>query len=89
MFLGGMLANLFGMGGFMSDLLGMAANAAIFAVVLIAAISLWRKITKTAGKKRDEAGAYRHREAPEIIDIKPSGSNRYESRSKADEYRRK
>ncbi|MDQ0203872.1 hypothetical protein [Pectinatus haikarae] len=89
MFLGGMLANLFGMGGgFMSDLLGIVANALIFAVILMLAMTIWRKITSSKkNKNEDNIKADREKQSQKIIDIQPSSHNSYERRSKADEYR--
>lgn len=48
MFLGSMLASMFGFGGFFGDILGLLANVAIFGLVIFAAMYLWKKFKSPA-----------------------------------------
>ncbi len=48
MFLGSMLASMFGFGGLFGDILGLLANVAIFGLVVFAAMYLWKKFKSPA-----------------------------------------
>ncbi|MFA6850773.1 MAG: hypothetical protein WCS30_10540 [Selenomonadaceae bacterium] len=102
MFLGSMLSSMFGMGGLggvMSDIMGLLMNVVIFGAVFMIGRMLWNKFRGRSKEKDDNV--YRHnyktamRQQPQqeepqkkIIDITPSKQG-YEAKSKADEYRRR
>lgn len=93
MFLGSMLGNMFGMGGMMSDFLGMLVNIVILAVAVMVIMTLWRKLFSSKKDKNEQAGRYQARyekeEKEKIIDVSPLDKDLYEKKSKADEYRNK
>ena len=61
MFLGSMLSNMFGMGGFMGDILGLIANVVLIGIVIMIIMALYRKFF---GKKT-EGSAYAGSRYPE------------------------
>lgn len=61
MFLGSMLSNMFGMGGFMGDILGLIANVVLIGIVVMIIMALYRKFF---GKKT-EGNAYAGSRYPE------------------------
>lgn len=93
MFLGSMLGNMFGMGGMMSDFLGMIVNIVMLAVAVMIIMTLWRKLFGSKKGKDEQAGRYQARyekeEKEKIIDVHPLDKDLYEKKSKADEYRKK
>lgn len=54
MFLGSMLSNMFGLGGFMGDILGLIANVVLIGIVVMIIMAIYRKLF---GKK-NETNAY-------------------------------
>lgn len=54
MFLGSMLSNMFGLGGFMGDILGLIANVVLIGIVVMVIMAIYRKLF---GKK-NETNAY-------------------------------
>lgn len=54
MFLGSMLSNMFGLGGFMGDILGLIANVVLIGIVVMISMAIYRKLF---GKK-NETNAY-------------------------------
>ena len=54
MFLGSMLSNMFGLGGFMGDILGLIANVVLIGIVVMIIMAIYRKLF---GKK-NEINAY-------------------------------
>lgn len=54
MFLGSMLSNMFGFGGFMGDILGLIANVVLIGIVVMVIMAIYRKLF---GKK-NETNAY-------------------------------
>ena len=54
MFLGSMLSNMFGLGGFMDDILGLIANVVLIGIVVMIIMAIYRKLF---GKK-NETNAY-------------------------------
>lgn len=44
MFLGSMLSNMFGLGGFMSDILGLIANVILIGIVVMVIMAIYRKL---------------------------------------------
>jgi len=101
MFLGSMLASLFGMGGgFLADILGLLMNVVLFAAIFMGLRILWNKFRggssqssyNSAGNwqaRRDEPIDITPRhQPPQFRDIKPqSFSNDYDAKSTADRYR--
>ena len=44
MFLGSMLSNMFGLGGFMGDILGLIANVVLIGIVVMIIMAIYRKL---------------------------------------------
>lgn len=61
MFLGSMLSNMFGLGGFMSDILGLIANVILIGIVVMVIMAIYRKLF---GKK-NETNVYAGSRYPE------------------------
>lgn len=91
MMLGGLLASLFGMEGFMSDLMGILMNVVLFGAAFMAIRWLWGKFR---GRGRSQENVYRQdfaarqpeRKAPPIVDIQPPTTD-YDPRTTANKYR--
>lgn len=91
MMLGGLLASLFGMEGFMSDLMGILMNVVLFGAAFMAIRWLWGKFR---GRGQSQENVYRQdfaarqpeRKAPPIVDIQPPTMD-YDPRTTANKYR--
>jgi predicted lipid-binding transport protein (Tim44 family) len=103
MMLGSMLGHLFGwgMGGLMSDIMGLFMNGLMLGCLFVAARWLWRRFRGSNGgyqQKNDyQAATYRDVPRHPVTDIKPpadgsdyskAGMRDYEAKSTADRYRK-
>ena len=100
MFLGSMLANLFGMGGFFGDVLGLLANIVMFGAVFMLLRWAWNKFRGNSGSSYAGNGSWQSRpsepvdvtprdnqDRPVYQDISRISSGEYEAKSMADRYR--
>ena len=99
MFLGSMLANLFGMGGFFGDVLGLLANIVMFGAVFILLRWAWNKFRGNNGSSYGN-NSWQSRPSepvdvtprdtqgsPVYQDISRISSGEYDAKSMADRYR--
>ena len=100
MFLGSMLANLFGMGGFFGDVLGLLANIVMFGAVFMLLRWAWNKFRGNSGSSYSRNDSWQSRPSepvdvtprdnenrPVYQDISRISSGEYEAKSMADRYR--
>jgi predicted lipid-binding transport protein (Tim44 family) len=97
MFLGSMLANLFGMGGFMGDVLGLLANIFMFGAVFMLLRWAWNKFRGNSNSSYS-GGSWqrpsepvdvtpRENQRPVYQDISRIPSGDYDAKTTADRYR--
>lgn len=99
MFLGSMLANLFGMGGFFGDVLGLLANIVMFGAVFMLLRWAWNKFRGGSSSPSYDRGGWQRPSEPVDVtprdgqgrpvyqDISRISSGEYEAKSMADRYR--
>ena len=100
MFLGSMLANLFGMGGFFGDVLGLLANIVMFGAVFMLLRWAWNRFRGNRGPSYSRNDSWQSRPSepvdvtprdtqnrPVYHDISPISSGEYDARSMAERYR--
>ncbi len=98
MFLGSMLANLFGMGGFFGDMLGLLMNIVMFGAVFMLIRWGWNRLR--GNKAHSHNGGWQSRSSepvdvtprdsqgrPVYQDISRLGNREYDAKSMADRYR--
>ena len=97
MFLGSMLANLFGMGGFMGDVLGLLANIFMFGAVFMLLRWAWNKFRGNSNSSYSGGSWQRSSEPVDVTprenqrpvyqDISRIPSGDYDAKTTADRYR--
>ena len=99
MFLGSMLANLFGMGGFFGDMLGLLANVVLFGAVFMLIRWAWNKLRGNSSGQSYRQNTWQRPSEPVDVtprdnqgrpvyqDISRISSGEYDAKSMADRYR--